>query len=232
MTVWSDFANWLVHSPWAIVAFLVAGFVLLFHEMLTPLTWGWTGTLGTIAVGAVFAAEWTVGAGGWPGIVSMLVGLTLLLLEIHVWPGRGICAIFGLILLFAGMVQVLGAIERPAFALSVSTAVSLASMVAFFAYLPKSPRWRAIGQEILGGRDAALIPAHSPVAAGSVGTTTTALRPVGTATFDGVPYRALTEGEFLPVGTVVSVQRCDTDHVVVTALATPSDSAPRTVSSS
>jgi len=215
MMVWSEFAGWMVQSPWAMVGLLLVGFALLFHEMLTPLTWGWTGSLGVLAVGAVFAAEWTVGAAGWAGILLMLLGLTLLLLEIHVWPGRGVCAVFGLLLLFAGMFQTLGATQRPAFALGVSTAVSLATLTAFFAYLPKSPRWRAIGHEILSQSSQADEMPHIPVAPGSLGTTTTELRPLGSALFDGVPYNVLTEGEFLEIGVAVRAERIERDRVVV-----------------
>ncbi len=215
----SNIASWLVQSPWATVAVLMVGFALLFHEMLTPLTWGWTGTLGVLAVGAVFAAEWTVGTGGWAGILLMLLGLTLLLLEIHVWPGRGVCAVFGLLLLFAGMFQTLGATQRPAFALSVSTSVSLATLIAFFAYLPKSPRWRAIGHEILSRSGAGRDSSHPPVAPGSLGTTLTDLRPIGTALFDGIPYDVVTEGEFLTTGVAVRAERLENDRVVVESIA-------------
>ena len=58
--VWHTVAH-LVAMPWATIALLVAGCLLLYHDLLTPLTWGWTGTLGVIALGLVFASHLTSG---------------------------------------------------------------------------------------------------------------------------------------------------------------------------
>jgi len=212
MLDWSQFAHAIVGQPWWTIALLVTGCALLFHEMLTPLTWGWTGTLGLGCVAVVFAAQRTAGATGWLGIVLLLAGVALLIVEILVLPGRGISALCGFALLFAGMFVALGGTARPAFALPVSACLALASMVAFFAYLPKSSAWRQIGRTIGNAPNAPSLPST-----GALGTTRTALRPTGEAVFEGGIHDVVTEDDFLREGTPVVVSRIDGNRIVVDA---------------
>src|SRR5262249_38500227 len=103
---WLQAANFIV-QPYVTIGLLVAGCLLLFQDLLTPRTWGVTGTLGVICMGLVFAAFITVGDRGWVGEILLLVGLAAILLEIHVFPGFG-SAILGFVLMFAGMFLCLG----------------------------------------------------------------------------------------------------------------------------
>jgi len=212
---WGQAAHWIV-SPWATIALLSVGCLLLFIDLLTLHTWGLTGTLGVLSVGSVFAAHVAVGTGGWIGIVVFLLGLALLLIETHVIPGHGIAGFVGMLLLFLGMFWTLDGSQNAVFALSVSTILTVLSIIGFFAYLPKSPVWKKLGQEMQQRASMGYVTSESRMHfLGRVGTAATVLRPSGVAEFDGVRLDVVTEGEFLSPGTPVQVVRVEGSRVVV-----------------
>ena len=216
---WDAFAHFVV-SPWATIVLLALGCLLLFVDLLTIHTWGVSGTLGVLAIALVFAAHITAGDGGWVGVVLALAGVALLLLETHVFPGHGISAFAGLALLFAGMFYALGGSQNALFALSTSTVLTAASLVGFFAYLPRSPIWKQIGLQMQQRASLGYVTSSDLTHfLGRTGRSTTVLRPSGVAEIDGVRIDVVTEGEFLEVGTSLVVIRVEGSRVVVDDLA-------------
>jgi membrane-bound serine protease (ClpP class) len=219
-------------QPYVTIGLLVTGCFLLFHDLLTPLTWGVTGTLGVICMVLVFGAFMIVGNRGWVGEVLLLAGLAAILLEVHVFPGFG-SAIIGFVLMFAGMFLCLGGTREPAFALSITSFLIAVSGLAFLAYLPKSPAWKKMRLQIqhqtllhqshlMGGNtfltsltDEARDAVYTTIIAGQTGRTLTALRPIGDAEFNGVRVSVLTEGDFLEAGTPIVVTDVDGARIVV-----------------
>lgn len=213
---WLAAAHTIASNPWITILLLVAGSLLLFHDLLTPLTWGVTGTLGVLCMGTVFAANITDHSSGWIGVVLVLLGLTLLLVETHLLPGQGIAAMFGLMLLFAGMFVALGGNKNAAFALSVSTVLTLVSLVAFFTYLPKSPVWKKLGQEMRQHSEPGYAASESRMyLLGQEGVALSVLRPSGIAEIGGVRVEVVTEGEFLEPGARIVVSHVEGSRVVV-----------------
>jgi membrane-bound serine protease (ClpP class) len=213
--LWDSIAR-LIVQPWATIALLVVGCLLLFIDLLTPLTWGLMGTLGAVAVALVFAAHLTVGTAGWIGITLFLAGLTFLLVETHIFPGQGIAAVIGLMLLFLGMFWALGGSQNAVFAVTVSTILTLVSLIGFFAYLPKSPVWKKLGQQMQQRASLGYVTADSQMHfLGRTGHAVTVLRPSGAAEIDGVRLDVVTEGEFLDPGTPVIVIRVEGGRIVV-----------------
>jgi membrane-bound serine protease (ClpP class) len=219
---WGAAAEWIL-NPWATVGLLVAGSLLLYHDLLTPDTWGVTGTLGVLCVGLVFAAEVTAGGAGWLGVILLLLGLAAVLLEIHVYPGRG-SAIAGFMLMFAGMFLSLSVTRGAAFGLTITTILTVVFGLAFLAYLPKSPAWkRVVFQMQMQGA----LAAQTPLAAaavpcepserivGQTGRSLTALRPMGMAEIGGMKVEVVTEGEFLQPGTPLVVTQQENGRIVV-----------------
>lgn len=223
--VWDQAARVIV-LPWMTIALLVVGCLLLFIDLLTPLTWGVTGTLGVLSVALVFAAHITAGTGGWVGIILFLGGLVFLLLETHVFPGHGIAAVAGLLLLFLGMFWSLGGSKNAAFALGVSTVLTIVSLIAFFAYLPKSPVWKKLGQEMRQRSALGYVTSddYTPFL-GRTGRALTVLRPSGAAEIDGIRLDVITEGDFLEAGMPVMVIRVEGARIVVDNLAAGDASA-------
>lgn len=216
MNFWESAAQLVATNPWVTILLLVAGSLLLFHDLLTPLTWGVTGTLGVLCLGSVIASHLSTHTTGWIGVVLLLVGLTLLLIETHLLPGHGVAAVFGLMLLFAGIFWSLGGTANAAFALSVSTVLTVVSMVAFFTYLPKSPVWKKLGQEMSQRAELGYVAADSRMfLLGKQGVTESVLRPAGIAQIEGMRVDVVTEGEFLEPGVTIVVTRVEGSRVVV-----------------
>jgi membrane-bound serine protease (ClpP class) len=213
---WERTAHVIVR-PWVTIGLLVAGCLLLYHDLLTPKTWGATGTLGVIAVGLVFAAQITVGDVGWVGVLLLLAGLAAILLEILVLPGRG-SALVGFVLLFAGMFLSLGGTKNALFALSVTAFLIVVTGIAFLAYLPKSPAWQQESQRIQQKQAVMGDLLERPVLRpNQIGTALIALRPTGTADFGGVQVQVVTEDDFLESGATIVITRIESDRVVVEA---------------
>ncbi|MBC8101429.1 MAG: hypothetical protein H7Z41_02415 [Cytophagales bacterium] len=212
--LWSQIAG-TVTSPGITVILLVAGCALRFHDLLTPLTWGATGTIGVALLGLVFASHVSGHTGGWIGVLLLLVGLALLLLEIHVVPGSGMTGISGLLLLFLGMFWSLGGPRNVAFALPVSSILAVVALLAFFAYLPKSPVWKQLGQQMRQQAAVAQGVDSESGFLGQRGVVITGLRPFGTADIAGVRLEVITEGDFLPVGTPIVVSSVEGNRIVV-----------------
>ncbi len=214
-SAWEGVAKVIV-SPWMTIALLVVGCLLLFIDLLTLDTWGLAGTLGVLAVGAVFAAHVTVGGAGWIGVVLCLAGLAFLLLETHVVPGHGLAGVIGLLFLFVGMFYTLGGSENALFALSVSTILTAASLIGFFAYLPRSPVWKKLGQQMQQRASLGYVTSDNMTHfLGRTGKSTTTLRPAGLAEIDGIRVDVVTEGEFLEPGTPIIVIKVEGSRVVV-----------------
>ena len=116
-------------------------------EMLTLHTWGLAGIAGGVLVALIFAAYITVGAATWVGVLLFLGGCALLLLETHVLPGHGWPALTGLALIFVGLFYALGGSQAGAlYPAATALCVTVALLVAFFLYLPRSGVWKRLGQ--------------------------------------------------------------------------------------
>lgn len=217
--LWETIAHGII-NPWVTILLLFAGCFLLFVDLLTPKTWEWMGTLGVLAVGMVFAAHVSEGTGGWVGVVLMLVGVGLLLLETHVFPGGGVAAIAGIIALSLGMFTALGGTHNTVFALPVAGFLTMVAVVAFFAYLPKSPLWKQITREMRQASGGGFDVAPVAILPGLTATTITTLRPSGMAQLaDGTRLSVITEGDFLPAHAPVQVTHVDGGRVVVELVA-------------
>ncbi len=216
MSPWYSVALW-VTQPWATVLILALGLVLIFTEILTLHSWGVAGIFGGVLVALIFAAYITVGAATWVGVLLFLIGAALLLLETHVLPGHGWPAFTGLALIFVGLFYALGGPGSGAlYPAAISLVMTLAILVAFFVYLPRSGVWKRLGQPLRQTALAGYVSADDYTAfLGQFGTAVTLLRPSGTAEIDGVRLSVVSEGEFIAEGTPVQVVMVQGSRVVV-----------------
>jgi membrane-bound ClpP family serine protease len=205
---WHFVSQFINSHPWLLILLLIGGCVLIFQDLLTPRTWELTGTIGTLLLATALAALLTEHANGWFGILLLIAGLLLLLVEVHLLPGRGMAAILGLILVFSGLFV---ALDGHAFGFSVASIVTSITAVMFITYLPKSPVWKQLGNELASR--AALVPLSDLI--GQTGQTVTALRPMGTAEFAGRKITVVTEGEFIEPQTSIVVKSIDGERIVV-----------------
>jgi membrane-bound serine protease (ClpP class) len=216
LSLWNTIALW-VTQPWATIVILALGLALVLAEILTLHSWGVAGIGGGLLVALIFAAYITVGAATWVGVLLFLGGAALLLLETHVLPGHGWPAFTGLALIFVGLFYALGGPANGAlYPAATSLFMTLAILVAFFLYLPRSGVWKRLGlstrQTALGG----YVSSDDYTSfLGQFGTAVTLLRPSGIAEFDEVRLSVVSEGEFIPLGTRVQVVMVQGSRVVV-----------------
>lgn len=215
---WTAVALW-VSQPWVTILLLALGLALVVVEFLTWHTWGIAGIAGGLLVLLIFASHITVGAATWVGVVLFFMGIALLLLETHVFPGHGLSAFAGLILIFLGMFYALGGTQTGAlYSASAALLTSIATIAAFFLYLPRSRVWNKLGQPMRQTAAAGYVSSDDYTGfVGHVGTTVTALRPSGTADVEGIRLAVVSEGDFVPAGASVQVVLVQGSRVVVRA---------------
>ena len=216
VSTWELVALW-VSRPWATILLLALGLALVVMEMLTLHSWGLAGVIGGALVALIFAAHITVGTATWVGVTLFLAGVALLLFETHVFPGHGLSALAGLILIFLGMFYALGGVQTGAlYSAGAALLITLGIVAAFFIYLPRSPIWAQLGQPMRQSAAAGYVSSRNYTEyVGQHGVAVTLLRPSGTAEVDGVRLSVVTEGDFLPAGSPVQVVAVQGGRIVV-----------------
>ena len=213
---WTAVSLWIT-QPWATILLLALGLALVLIEVLTLHSWGLAGIFGGLIVALIFAAYITVGAASWVGLLLFLVGAALLLVETHFLPGHGYPTMAGLALIFVGMYFALGGAQAGAiYSASGALLTTVALVVAFFLYLPRSGVWKRLGQPMRQTALAGYVSsADNTGYLGQVGVAVTLLRPSGTAEFDGIRLSVVTEGEFIAQDTPVQVVMVQGSRIVV-----------------
>lgn len=217
LDAWTAAALW-ISQPWVTILLLALGLALVIVEVMTWHSWGLAGFTGGALVLLIFAAHITVGTATWVGIVLFLVGVALMIFEAHL-PGHGLAVLGGLALIFLGMFYALGGAQTGAlYSAAAALLTTLALIVAFFIYLPRSPVWKKIGQPMQQSATAGYVSSEDYTGfLGHIGTAATLLRPSGTAEIEGIRLPVVSEGEFIPAGTSVQVVLVQGGRIVVRA---------------
>jgi membrane-bound serine protease (ClpP class) len=215
---WTAVARWIA-QPWATILLLAIGLALVIIELMTMHSWGIAGIIGAVIVLLIFAAHIAVGNASWIGLILFLIGCFFLLFETHILPGHGVSAMVGLVLITVGMYFALGGSQHGGiYAVAGALMTTVAIMVAFFIYLPKSRIWTKIGQPLKQSASAGYVASEDYTEfLGQIGTTVTLLRPSGTAEFEGIRLPVVSEGDFIPAGTPVQVILVQGNRIVVRA---------------
>lgn len=216
LDAWQSAAEW-ISEPWITALLLGLGLAAIIIEMMTLHSWGLAGVIGGLVVAAVFAAHIIAGTATWIGILLFLGGIALILFETHVFPGHGLWVLGGLICVFLGMFYALGGGTAGGLApMLTAMFVTLGCIVAFFAYLPRSPVWRVLGHSMQQRAAAGYVAGGDFTAVlGRTGTTVSPLRPSGVVEVDGQRLTVVTEGAFLAPGTPIEIIRVQGSRIVV-----------------
>ncbi len=152
-------------------------------------------------------------------VFAALLGLGLILLELHVLPGHGVPGVLGLVLLvgavvFAfGLAFFVGALEALAVAIVLS-AVAFAIARRFIPENAFAKRLMFLGAQ---GSDYVASADYRSLL-GKSGVADSFLRPTGVATIEATRVDVLTEGNFVPAGTPVRVTRVEGSRIFVRPL--------------
>ena len=193
---------------------------LIVLALLAEIKMGGSGIGAGIAViGAVlfFGGQWLSGLTGWLEIALFFSGLLLLGVEALI-PGFGIFGISGILCMLASLFFVLGG-DAPAVRwLAFSVGLAMVLFLLILRYLPSSNLWgRFVLKDVEGRKEGFRSGANHQELLGRTGVVVTKLRPAGVIVLDEARYDVVSEGEFVEVGTVVSVVKVEGVRIVVRA---------------
>lgn len=215
-TNWAEGLVRFLSNPIVAPFLLSFGFLGLLIEIKTP-TFGLAGGLGLLSLAAFFGARYMVNLAGMEEMLLLGVGVVLIAAEVLVIPGVGIAGVAGtLAVLASATLSMVGSYPSMSEVISslgfIAVAVLLVAVFAFalIRHLPYSRSLRGILLSNTTSREEGYLSAPERAdLIGAVGTTLTALRPSGTATFGDERIDVVTEGPFLDAGVPVKILRAD-----------------------
>jgi len=174
------------------------------------------GTIGLAAFALFFGSHAFVGASDSLPAALAAIGVVGVLLELHVVPGHGVAGILGLLALFTGIVLAFG--FPFAFVAGQSLAIAIVLTVIIFVVAARVFPQNAFMQRLaftgVQGKEYIAAPDRRALI-GQAGFATSYLRPAGYAAINGQKIDVLTEGEFVPAGTPITVTRVEGARIFV-----------------
>jgi membrane-bound serine protease (ClpP class) len=201
-------------SPEVSGILLSLGVLGLLIEMQT--LHGIAGLIGATALALFFGTHVYAGFSNGFVIVLALAGVLGIILELHVIPGHGIAGPLGALALAGAVVFAFGGAFTFVAAQAISIAIVL-TVVGFFIAVrifPNNAFARRLGFRGTQGADYVASEDHRALL-GRSGVATSYLRPAGVATVDGRRVDVLTEGDFVPAGSLVRVSRVEGARIFV-----------------
>jgi membrane-bound serine protease (ClpP class) len=215
-----DILHELLSPVWS-GALLTVGLFGLLLEMQT--LHGIAGLVAIIALVLFFAAHVVAGGAGAFVIALAVLGLLMIVYELHIVPGHTFPGVMGTVLLLASAVLAFGPLGAAAFFVALQTIASaiILTIVLFYFATRAFPQNAWISRLSFAGAQGADFVTSSDYSAllGHTGEAVSYLRPAGVAAIDGRRVDVLTSGEFIPQGTPVRVTRVEGARVFVEPIA-------------
>ena len=216
---WAEHVVRLITNPILASVLVSLGMLGLLVEIRTP-GFGVAGLVGIACFALFFFGHYIAALAGYEELLLAIAGVILLAVEIFVVPGFGITGILGILALGLALgLSIIGAGATPSAVVAatlrvgISFVVAIAAFFATFALLPRTvfARGLVLGSDLRESPDdeAATLPE------GAAGVTVTPLRPSGTALFGTMRADVVSEGQFLPAGTLIEIVRREGHRVVV-----------------
>jgi membrane-bound serine protease (ClpP class) len=174
------------------------------------------GAVGVAALALFFGTHVYAGFSNGLVVALALVGVLLILFELHVLPGHGVAGTMGLIALVASILLAFGIPFFFGALQSIAVAIVLSAIFFVLAQrvLPENAFVRRLVFAGTQGPDYVASEDHRALL-GAVGEAASFLRPAGVATFGDLRVDVLTEGDFVPAGTPVRVTRVEGARIFV-----------------
>jgi membrane-bound serine protease (ClpP class) len=223
---WGETLARIATSPEISGILLSLGVLGLLIEMQT--LHGIAGSIGVAALALFFGTHVYAGFSNGLVVGLAMLGLLLILFELHVFPGHGISGVLGTAALLAAVVLSFGiAFIFVAFqSISIAIVLTAATFYVSTRIFPENAFLRRItltatqGPEYVTSSDFRMYVGHT-------GFATSFLRPAGVATIDGRRLDVLTEGDFVHAGSAVRVTRVEGARIFVQSIPTDAPSAPQ-----
>lgn len=204
----------------------------IYFELQTPGI-GFPLAVAVLAALLYFAPLYIEGlAANWE-ILMFVIGLILLAVEIFVIPGFGIAGISGIVLIIAGLTLSLlenvnfdfepvetGGVGKALLTVTAGISFGFALVLYLSAKIGTKGLLRNIALNTNLEKDAGYmaVPMENKALVGKQGKARTDLRPSGKVTIDDVVYDAISEGGFIPKDTVIEVIRYEMGQLYVSVL--------------
>jgi membrane-bound serine protease (ClpP class) len=211
---WGELLARFATSPEVSGVLLTIGVLGLIVEIQT--LHGIGGAVAVVALGLFFGTHVYAGFSDSIVIALAVAGILGILFELHVLPGHGVAGSLGALALFSAVVLAFGFAFIFVAVQAISIAIVLSALV-FFAssrLLPESAFFKRVA--FVGTQGPEYVTSSSfRDLAGRTGFATSYLRPAGVATIDGRRVDVLTEGDFVPAGSPIRVNRVEGSRIFV-----------------
>ncbi len=241
MTMTEIVFRWLT-NPTVSSLLLLLGVGGLYFEIRTP-GFGIPGIIGVTCMVLFFGSRAVLGLADWIDIALVVLGVSLILLEIFVIPGFGIAGVTGILCLVAGIVFsfLLNGWELPqytwdyerledaAYTLALTTALFLIMVPLTWKLLPYTPLYSRLvlaGEQRSDAGYVAQTDQEEQDAIGLQGKALTMLRPVGRGRFGDKSMQVVSRGEFIRPGTPIVIVQAEGNRYVVEPITREEDEVP------
>lgn len=237
------FARWLAR-PWIrfilFLLVLVFGYIELAHPgTLIP------GAIAVVALGLLLGAPYLTGLAQWWEIGLIVLGIVIIIADVHFLGGIGLLAVPGFILMIIGLVasfipsqpghtgfplinQTFSALQTGMAVVVFGTTAAIAIILMLVKYLKFAPGLRRLQIELptvssvestaqpAVGQGEVLSP--EPLFVGAVGRAISELRPSGKADFDRRLFNVVAQGAYIARGSAIEVLQISENQIVVREL--------------
>ncbi|MBZ4653880.1 MAG: hypothetical protein JG781_1219 [Peptococcaceae bacterium] len=208
-----------VTNPFVAPFLLTIGIAGIIIEFLT-VGWGIAGVIGLVSLALYFGGHLLAGFTGWEAVLLFLLGLILLVVEALV-PGFGLPGIGGILSIIASIVLSAPSWEAGVISLVLSLVGTIVLVLLSFKILTKRKFWHRLVLPLKYNKEEGYISQSQDLTkyVGRRGVAYTVLRPAGTVELDdGTRLDVVTEGDFIPKGSKVVVDRVEGIRIIVHAL--------------
>ena len=191
---------------------------IIFLSVLVEIKTGGMGAgilLGIVAAGVFFGSQYVKGLVSVFHIAVFLGGVLCIVVEM-LMPTVGLLADAGVAAMLYSMVLAMGGNISAVYAMLAAFVLAALIFALIVKKLPSSRLWKKIVLSDASTTDRGYVSTRTQAELiGRTGVVLTELRPSGTVQLDGVPVDVVSEGAFLPKGTVVRVTAVQGSRVVV-----------------
>ncbi|HCW75416.1 MAG TPA: peptidase [Candidatus Marinimicrobia bacterium] len=221
---WSEQIVRFLTDPIVSSLLMTIGFLGLIFELQSP-GWGVGGTIAVIALSLFFSTSIIAELASITDLIIIVIGLTLLGLEVFVIPGFGVAGIAGIAILMYGLFRAMIPeiptqleINRALVGVLISLIGAIVGSVLLIKNIGKTKFWHKVSlqaAELKTEGYSSTLGLEGLV--GSTGVALTTLRPAGTAILNGQRLDVVTLGDYIEKDTKIEVVRVDGNRIFVRA---------------
>jgi len=201
-------------QPVVMTLLLIMGIAGIAIELFIP-GFGVPGIIGIIAFALYFFGHYIIGFAGMEDVILFVLGILLLVSELFI-PSFGILGILGSVSLISGVVMAAADPKEAVLSLALALVVAIVVVVIIAKRFKSRGIWnRFILRDQLTTEQGYVSTANKSSYLHKQGQTLTPLRPAGTAQIGDDRVDVVTNGEFIPAGSNITVVRVEGTRVVV-----------------